>query len=380
MAATSETLDADQRWRCEHAGEALGAEPPWAAPLPALRDTTVPATPPQKPRPAPQYRRWAWLSDEPTRQAMQAACAAIAAMLAGYAISPDHWYWAVFGGFVIFTRASTRGQAAAGAWRRILGDVAGLALGLLLAELAHGSRPLQLALLFAFIAVGFYAYQGLQPLYIALLTAMLAMLYELMGKYTPGLLVLRMGETLAGAVAAVLSAHFVLPSHTSDQSDQESVALLHEAARLLRGAFDEPARASPTEAVRGLDRRLQALRQALGPVTGPGLPAARAQHGDRLQHMAVLVHCARHFRNLVALEDRAWRERESLAARARLVADNIERVAAALEGKDDASPLQQLPATPAGVEDAPDPARIAAHWLDEANEVLSTLREPASGR
>jgi uncharacterized membrane protein YccC len=376
VAECSDALDADQRWRCERAGAALGHEPPWAASLPELRDTTVPAAPPQKPRPAQQDRRWRWLSDEPTRQAVQAGCAASVAMLAGYAISSDHWYWAVFGAFIIFTRASTRGQAVAGAWRRLLGDVAGLALGLLLAELAHGSKPLQLALLFAFIAVGFYAFQGLQPVYIALLTAMLAMLYELLGKYTPGLLVLRMGETLAGAAAAVLSAQFVLPSHTSDQSDQESLALLHEAARLLRSAFDGPGRRSPTDAVRDLDRRLQALRQALGPVTGPGLPASRTEHRDRLQQMGVLVHCIRHFYNLLALEGGAWRDREGLAARAQAVAANIERVADALAGQDGSAAMQELPAAAAASDDSPHPARIAAHWLDEANETLASIREP----
>lgn len=370
VAATSDALDADQRWRWEHAGEALGAQPPWSAALPELRDTTVPATPPQKPRPPEQQRRWRWLSDEPTRQALQAGAAALTAMLAGYAISADHWYWAVFGAFVIFTKASTRGQAAAGAWRRVVGNAAGLALGLLLAELAHGAPRLQLVLLFAFIFVGFYAFQGLQAIYTALLTAMLAMLYELLGKYSPGLLVLRLEETLTGAAAAVLSALVVLPSHTSDQSDQETVALLREAARLLRSGFDGSLRGSATDAVRDLDRRLQALRQALGPVSGRALPAPGSGHRTRLQQMAALVHCVRHCCNLLALKAGGWREREGLRARADAVAQNIVGVADALADGKPTPNLRELPAVAMGPADASDPARIAADWLAEANEVL----------
>nr|WP_242529085.1 FUSC family protein [Ramlibacter ginsenosidimutans] len=375
VAATAGALDADWRWRWEHAGEVLGAQPPWSAALPRLRDTTVPATPPQEPRPPPQQGRRRWLADEPTRHALQAGAAALVAVLAGHAISAEHWYWAVFGAFVIFTNASTRGQAAAGAWRRVLGNVAGLALGLLLAELAQGDWPLQLALLFVFIFAGFYAFQGLQAIYIALLTAMLAMLYELLGKYSPGLLVLRLGETLTGAAAAVLSAILILPSRTGEQSDQETVALLREAARLLRSAFEGSLRGSPTDAVRDLDRRLQALRQALGPVTGRELPAYASRHRTRLQQMAALVHCVRHCCNLLALKEGGWREREDLRARADAVAENIGRVAHALARPGLVPALRELPAVAAGPEDAPDPARIAAHWLEEADAVLRQIHQ-----
>jgi uncharacterized membrane protein YccC len=370
LAQREPVLDADRRWRFRHAAEALVTQPPWQCALPTLGDTTAAAAPPAQPRPPGPATRWRWLADQPTRQSLQAAAAALVAMLAGYAIAQEHWFWAAFGAFVIFTRAGTRGQAAAGAWKRTLGNVVGLVLGLVLAELVRGSPPVELALLFVFVFAGFCLFQVFQAGYLALLTAMLAMLYELLGMYSPGLLLTRAAEMVAGSVAGVLSAMLVLPARTQAQSDQESVALLREAAKVLRDAMAGPRAPPARDAVRDLDRRLQALRQALGPVTTPEVPAPKSGHRRRLYRLAVLVYCVRHFYALAAKPDAA------LADRAGRLADAIESVAAWLACEADAPQLPPIaPPASAGRADAPDPRRIAAHWLCEAGEVLRCLRE-----
>jgi uncharacterized membrane protein YccC len=286
---------------------------------------------------------------------------------------------------VVFTRATTRGQALAGAWIRILGNVAGLALGLALAELVHRSPALQVGLLFAFVAIGFYLFEAFPPAYTALLTAMLAMLYELLGKYSPGLLALRLEETLAGALIAVLCAAVVAPVHTTDQSDQECAALLRAAARLLRTAFAGPEKPPTRDAVRELDARLQALRQALAPVTRPGVPARKSGHRERLQDFSLLVYCMRHFYDLCVEQAGGLAQDRSLAQRAGLVADNMEALAQALGAGPQGSKPPVLRAWPPREDEqgAPaagrvEPARIAAHWLAEANAVLQGLAAPNS--
>jgi uncharacterized membrane protein YccC len=382
-AGADEGLDADLRWRFERAARVLAHDPPWELPLPPLRDSTVPGAPPARQQHAGPRGAARLLQDEPTRLALQAALAALGAALVGGWISPEHWYWAVFGAYVVFTRATTRGQALAGAWIRILGNVAGLALGLGLAELAHGSPALQVGLLFAFVGIGFYLFQALPPAYTALLTAMLAMLYELLGKYSPGLLALRLEETMAGAVIAVLCAAVVAPVHTTDQSDQECAALLRAAATLLRTAFAGPAAPPTRDAVRDLDARLQALRQALAPVTRPGVPAHKSGHRERLQDLSLLVYCMRHFYDLCVEEAGGLAQDRTLAQRAGLVADNMEQVAQALGADAEASKPPALREWPPGGEaerapaDGPvQSARIAMHWLAEANAVLQALAAP----
>ena len=366
-------LPEDLRWRLAHAAGALLARPPWAVhvPAPVLAAEADIAQAQHAPR---QQGRPAWLRDEPTRRALQAGVAALGAVVAGHALSAQHWYWAVFGSSIVFTRALSRGQALAQGWSGTVGNVAGLAFGLLLAELAHGRTPLQLALLFTFIGVGFYAYRAFQPVYTALLTAMLAMLYELMGMYSPGLLVLRLEESLAGAVIAVLVGAWVLPVGTSDHADHESAGVLREAARVLRGAFaGHPQEASA--AVRDLDRRLQASRQALGPMTRSGYPGPKAQRRERLQQLGKLVYCVRHLYQLLADRPELARD-EPLRERAASAADTMEHVATALDATQDAeqAPPVSAPAPEPEPAGRGDPAhRIAAGWLRQVGELARRL-------
>ena len=77
-----------------------------------------------------------------TRQAIQATVAGGLAILAGYAVSSTRWFWAVIASFVIFNRATTRGDILMRAWHRILGTVIGVLAGILLATVVRGHREL----------------------------------------------------------------------------------------------------------------------------------------------------------------------------------------------------------------------------------------------
>lgn len=355
-------------WRLSRALHAVAALQPWREPLPAMRDEHQAPPPAGKPTAAKGHP---WL-DDTTRRALQACASAAAAILAGHAISPSHWYWSVFAAFVVFTRAATVGQTLSGAWRQVLASVAGLCLGVVVAELAQGSRTAELALLFVFVALGFYAFRGLQNLYTVLLTAMLAMMYELMGMNSPGLLLLRLGETVAGAISAVLAARLVLPVHTTDEADDRSADLLRAVGSLLGTALHGAAQ-PPYGALREADRKLQALRQSLGPVTGaayPGSKEDRRRHLDRLSHVA---YCARHLYMLG--------HAEPFATAIGIVRQKLGGVATMLEAPGrPAQPVAGLPRLPAldaaallaGAPDAP--TRAAAQLLAETDALLRALQ------
>jgi uncharacterized membrane protein YccC len=375
LATPEAPLPATPRWRLAHALQLLATLQPWRMPLPALRDERQPA-PPQPGRiTAAKGKPW---PDAITRRALQACASALGAMLIGHAISPSHWYWAVFSGFIVFTRAATVGQTLSGAWRQVLAALAGLCLGVAAVELVHGSRHLELTLLFVFVALGFYAFRGLQNIYTMLLMAMLGMVYELMGMNGPGLLLLRLAETAAGALCAVLAARFVLPVHTDDASDDKSAALLRTAGGLLGTALGE-AQPPLHAAVRPLDRSLQALRQALGPVTGAAYPASKAIRRRHLDRLSRIAWCVRHCYVLAAFDGGGTARPEPWHVAGAVVRRRLEGVAIMLEAPGrPAQPGADLPGlapvTADGLPASEAGARAAAALLCETDDLLRALQ------
>jgi uncharacterized membrane protein YccC len=378
-------LPADVRWRLARALHTLGRLAPWKA-TPAMAGERQPGAPPtggdagagKSPTDARNGRKWV---DDTTRRAAQATVAALGALVAGRALSPDHWYWAVFAGFVVFTRSVTVGQTLSGAWRQVLSAVAGLGLGMLVAELVHGNRTLELTLLFVFVGLGFYAFKGWQNVYVVLLSAMLAMLYELLGKDSAGLLLIRLGETAAGAACAVLSARFVLPVHTSDESDAKSAGLLRAVAKVLVSAARPPSPPSLHDALRDLDRKHEALRNALAPVTGTGYPAPNAGHRERLDALSQVARGARQVRALVA--DGAVNGTAlggELGATAEALVGWLEDMAATLEAPDPdrrldaARPDVPLPPVP----DDDVPLRAMAGLFADMGDALRRLQDASA--
>lgn len=372
---------ADARWRLSESARGLADAAPWRTALPALNDEREQQAEAGNASPSTAGQAKGW-SDPITRRALQAVGGALGALVVGSAISPDHWYWAVFAAFIVFTRSGTVGQTLSGAWRQVLASLAGLCLGVLFAKIVQGNRDLELALLFVFIAIGFYAFKGMQNVYTVLLTAMLAMLYELMGMNGPQMLALRLAETATGAIGAVLAARFILPVRTGDESDRKGAALLQAAGRLLGATFRDGPRPPPWIAVRDLDRALQALREALGPVTGADYPAAKDDHRARLRRLSRIAHDVRHFYHLVVEHAPGLVRARDVQAHARALAPALDAVASALQAHaphvaqaaqpgPSVADVTPLDAPSDRIDDADArPLRIACGWLDEANGTL----------
>jgi uncharacterized membrane protein YccC len=268
----------------------------------------------------------------------------------------------------------------------VLGTLAGVGAGLLIAELVRGHQLLEMVLLFVFIGAGFYLFRASYSVFVLLLTTMLAMLYELLGRYSAGVLYLRLEETLAGAAAAVLSAALVMPVRTSRLAEQKSAALLREAGSLLRAAFAGGERSPPHEAVRELDRHLQGLRQSLGPVTGASYPGPKAGRRLLLHRLSVLVYCIRHLYSLSTSDPPQDERRRLLQQSAQRLAGNMELLARRLDSDDAAGgegladaqqPLGKLRERAQQDGDA-DPGHILVDWMWQASEVVRAMHADAT--
>lgn len=375
------------RWRLRRALESLASLPSLRRPLPAMCDERQPA-PASAPGGAGSTDQ-GW-PDDSTRRALQACAAALGALLAGHALSADHWFWAVFASFVVFARTATVGQTLSGAWRQILATVGGVCVGIAAAELVHGNRGVELSLLFVFIAAGFYAFHGLQNVYTVLLSAMLAMLYELMGMDSEGLLLLRLEETAIGALSAILAARLVFPVHTRDESASKSAGLLRAAGKLLSAVWSDPQAASLStarrEAMRELDRKREALRKALGPVTGTDYPGSKDNRREHVARLARIAYCVRHACAVALYHAPRLAQAASLRDAVGVLAPRLEDSAALLESPERRKqPQAALPAlAPPAVDEDADaiPARLAARWMQETDDALRALRDelPAPGK
>ncbi|MBJ7338071.1 FUSC family protein [Mycolicibacterium sp.] len=149
-----------------------------------------------------------------TKAAIQVAVATSAATVLGELISPDRWYWAVLTAFLVFTGVSTRGEILTRAGHRIVGTIAGVVAGVLLASLVGNNQPLQLILLVLCVFCAFYLVTVAYAWLTFFVTVLLAMLYGLLGDFSVHVLELRIAETAAGGLVGIASAYFIFSTGT----------------------------------------------------------------------------------------------------------------------------------------------------------------------
>jgi fusaric acid resistance family protein len=149
-----------------------------------------------------------------TKAAVQVAVATSAATVLGELISPNRWYWAVLTAFLVFTGVSTRGEILTRAGHRIVGTIAGVVAGVLLAALVGQNPPLQIILLVICVFCAFYLVTVAYAWLTFFVTVLLAMLYGLLGVFSVQVLELRIAETAAGGAVGIASAYFVFSTGT----------------------------------------------------------------------------------------------------------------------------------------------------------------------
>jgi uncharacterized membrane protein YccC len=293
----------------------------------------------------------------------------------------------------VFTRTSSSGETLVKAWHRVLGTVAGVIAGLLIAELVRGHSTLEVTLLFVCV---FFAYYLLGVAYgwmIAFFTATLALFYELLGRSPPSLMELRLAETLVGAVIGAAVALFVLPTPTAPRVRRARASVLRELGALLELAARRlvtPGEIAELRAhARALDAKVRTLRSVAGPLTSRLVPIGVTL---RARNLALVSALAYHARNLAIVASRATDELEP-GERARLGA-RAERLARAAYSLADAAeadrgrrasahveaiaaraalPTEPVEWTPRGPGRAPEPAALVALVLRRMEGALGEL-------
>lgn len=243
--------------------------------------------------PPPPAGPYAWIP------AARVTLASALAIVGGAAISPNRWFWAVITTYVVFLGARSRGDAILRGAQRLGGTLLGLASGIALAWLLHGTTEGQAAIALLAVFGLYYTFTISYTLAMVCVTVLLGMLYGMLGAPLLPLLILRVEETAIGAIAAVLVAIFVLPARTRDQVGRSSAAAIRALAGVVASSRAALAgeQATPLVAVRAMDRQLADLRLALLPLT---LGRSLLRSSEAARPLSSLLTCVRWARLLAS--------------------------------------------------------------------------------
>ena len=231
-----------------------------------------------------------------TRQALQAGVAVALSIVVGELVSPARWYWAAVAAFVVFAGTNSRGDILGRGWERILGTVGGVAAGMGLAAVIGGRVALAVPALVACLFLALYLVRVSQGLMAFWLTAVLALMYGLIGQFSLETLLLRIEETAVGALMGMLAGFLVLPRRTRDAHAEARDDLVRKVDAVLAAATDrllgrEPPE-PPLELAREMDQALGTLRARTTPLVGLWRRSSDA-YRDTLHVLAGVDHYAR---------------------------------------------------------------------------------------
>jgi uncharacterized membrane protein YccC len=230
---------------------------------------------------------------------IQVTLACAIALGGGLLLSPVRWYWAVITAFIVFNNARSRADTALRALQRSFGTFAGLFVGTAAATIVHGELAVSAIAILALFFVGFYFVQVSYSLMIFLITIALALLYGVMGMFTPELLVLRLEETLVGGVAGALVAFFVFPARTSVGAAaalEKYLSALGDLVKAAKARADGEAAGNSDLAglSRSVDRLYTDLATTVRPIGGPwGIVTRFGEVREKLLLLASATHWGR---------------------------------------------------------------------------------------
>ncbi|MFE9258017.1 FUSC family protein [Streptomyces sp. NPDC006879] len=334
------------------------------------------------PAPAPLLLPGTGLARPTTRQAVQATVACAVALAIGQGLSEDRWYWAVGTAWWIFVNTVSRGETLVRGFRRVLGTLIGIVVGLLVALPLHGSA-VPTAFLVAVCVFGIFYTAAVSYSWMTLaVTVMAGLLYGLLGVLDPQLLVLRLAETTVGAASAALAVVLVLPVTTHSTNDawiQQALYRVREATSATHRRLAGEAESDPTPHAAELEVLLGRVRMALAPLVHPLSPFP-ARKARARQVIALLDDCAREVRGLsaVAADAQASHDARLAAASWRVEAAVKALTAGEAELAQDPAPRAEACPVPGA------PALAHLHGLeralvDLASPLRSDPRSPLTG-
>jgi uncharacterized membrane protein YccC len=334
-----------------------------------------------------------------TIQAIQVTTACALAIVAGEFLSPQRWYWAVITAFVVFSGTGSRGDTLIKAGQRVIGTVLGVIAGIALAGSISHDIGLSLLLIYLCVFLAYYLFQVAYGAMMFWISIIVALLYRMIGIFTPALLLLRIEETVIGAVIGVAVAVLVLPTSTAAKTAAALREFLQRLSDTVEGAArhicGEQNAADVSGMCRDLDRAFQTLRTAARPLAS-GLAGAVAAVAAR-HFLVTLRACGYYARNLArlsgqpggggdpelarALVEMASRIRRNSEALADLIeqgrppiaasADLLERVEAAVAARFDGNPQWRT---------APDRQLAALYDITHIDEAIRLLERDLAAR
>ncbi len=268
-----------------------GTPPPEPAP-------PDPADAPPDPEPAPAGL------NQSTRQAVQVGVATSLAIVVGEIVSPSRWYWAVIAAFVVFAGTTSRGDVLSRGSQRLVGTIGGVIAGMGLALVVGNRAVPALILMFGCVFFALYLVRVSQALMAFWITAVLALLYGLIGQFSVETLVVRVEETAVGAAMGILAGYLILPKGTREAFGEALDTMVDAVDATLTGAVGKILGrdgAAPLELARDMDDALGVLRARAKPLDNP-LPRRRGRSSYQ-RALRVLTGVDHYARRLARLSD-----------------------------------------------------------------------------
>jgi uncharacterized membrane protein YccC len=222
------------------------------------------------------------------------------ALTLGHLLDHRRWYWAVIAAFVTFMGAHNAGEQLRKGTLRIIGTVAGVLVGALLAHLVGSHVFAALTVIMVALFFGMYLMRSNYAWFVVAITIAVSQLYEQLGEFSDDLLLLRLEETALGAGVAVATVLLVMPLRTE--------RVVRVATRQYLTALDDVVGAAeqrllgvgPVDAVRAAARRLDAAYQSLmATLTAGGVPLLPTP-SSRIRFVNSLSASRNYARNLLA--------------------------------------------------------------------------------
>ena len=241
-----------------------------------------------------EQRRLAGFIPASWRIPIQVTLASAIAIAGGAFISSTRWYWAVIAAFIVFNNTRSRADTAVRALSRSVGTLAGIVAGTVMATFVHGEIAISVAGIMLTFFLAFYFLQTSYGVMIFFLTIAIALLYGVMGLFTPELLVVRLEETVIGALAGAFSAFFVFPVRAASGVADALDAYLDSLSKLVSTArarvHGEDQDADIVALSRAIDRNFADLATIARPLGGPWTIVTR--YGEVREKLLLLAGCA----------------------------------------------------------------------------------------
>ncbi|HEX4219035.1 MAG TPA: FUSC family protein [Acidimicrobiales bacterium] len=234
------------------------------------------------------------------RAAVQTAVAVTIAIVAGSAIDPQRFYWAVIAAVLALAGTNTSVEQVRKAVFRVIGTVVGVVVGTGFVDAVGHHSVWSVVVVVVSLFLGLYLVRINYAFMAMAITVALSQAYLSLGEFSHGPLLNRLAETAVGAGAAILTVVVVVPLPTrrvvgvaaADLVDALA-SVADRGARRLEGDED-------SDDLRAWGRQIDAAFQALDATARPLHPGGWTDQDQQVARLLAAAAAARNYgRNLV---------------------------------------------------------------------------------